>query len=100
PCISRVHALVAVRSGRVYVQDLRSSNGTFVDGERIAGEQEIREGDRISIGNYVLLLHLGAPGEVPSGDPGVDPEAAEAGATREMDEASSLWKKVTGILLG
>jgi pSer/pThr/pTyr-binding forkhead associated (FHA) protein len=94
PCISRVHALVAVRSGRVYLQDLRSSNGTFVDGERIAGEQEIAEGDRISIGNYDLLLHLGPPIDPPAGDPGVDPD--ESGATREMDPAPSLWKKVTG----
>jgi len=96
PCISRVHALIAVRSGRVYVQDLRSSNGTFVDGERIAGEQEITEGDRISIGNYDLLLHLGPPIDQPSGDAVVDPDGAEAGATREMDPAPSLWKKVTG----
>jgi pSer/pThr/pTyr-binding forkhead associated (FHA) protein len=95
PCISRVHALVAVRSGRVYLQDLRSSNGTFVDGERISGEQEITEGDRISIGNYDLLLHLGPPIE-PSGDAEVDPNEAESGATREMDAEPSLWKKITG----
>src|SRR6185295_10098676 len=85
PCISRVHALVAVRSSRVYLQDLRSSNGTFVDGERISGEQEITEGDRISIGNYDLLLHLGPPIDLPAGDSGVDPEDVEVGATREMD---------------
>jgi pSer/pThr/pTyr-binding forkhead associated (FHA) protein len=96
PCISRVHALVAVRSGRVYLQDLRSSNGTFVGGERIAGEQEITEGDRISIGNYDLMLHLGPPIDQPSGEAGVDSEGNEAGATREMDAAPSLWKKITG----
>src|SRR5258708_6467153 len=90
PCISRVHALVAVRSGRVYLQDLRSSNGTFVDGERITGEQEITEGDRISIGNYDLLLHLGPAIELPSEDAVVDPDGAESGATREMDAGPSL----------
>lgn len=100
PCISRVHALVVVRSGRVYVQDLRSSNGTFVDGDRVAGEQEIREGDRISIGNYDLLLHLGPVIEEPLGDLSLDPEGAESGATREMDPEPSLWQKVTGRLLG
>ncbi|HXU30141.1 MAG TPA: FHA domain-containing protein [Thermoanaerobaculia bacterium] len=101
PCISRVHALVAVRSGRVYVQDLRSSNGTFIDGERIAGEQEISEGDRISIGNYDLLLHLGPAIEDPSGESAaIDPEMAESGATREMDAEPSLWKKVTDRLRG
>ncbi len=100
PCISRVHALLAVRSGRVYLQDLRSSNGTFIDGERSAGEQEIREGDRISIGNYVLMLHLGPPIDLPSGDSGVDPEGNESGATREMEAEPSLWKRVTGRLRG
>jgi pSer/pThr/pTyr-binding forkhead associated (FHA) protein len=101
PCISRVHALVAVRSGRVYVQDLRSSNGTFVDGERIAGEQEIREGDRIAIGNYDLVLHLGSVDEQPFEPSTVDPDGAEAGATREMDAVEpSLWRWVTGRLRG
>lgn len=100
PCISRVHALVAVRSGRVYVQDLRSSNGTFVDGERISGEREITEGDRISIGNYDLVLHLGPPLEGFGGDGVIDPEESESGATREMDHAPSLWQRVAGRLRG
>ncbi len=101
PCISRVHSLVAVRSGRVYVQDLRSSNGTFVGGERISGEREITEGDRISIGNYDLVLHPGPPVEEPSGDAAIDPEATESGATREMDSAEpSLWRRVAGRLRG
>ncbi|HEV7669424.1 MAG TPA: FHA domain-containing protein [Thermoanaerobaculia bacterium] len=97
PCISRVHALVAVRSGRVYVQDLRSSNGTFVDGERISGEREITEGDRIAIGNYDLVLHLGPAGEQPLVESTAgDVEGAESGATREMDAVPSLWQRVTG----
>ena len=100
PCISRVHSLVAVRSGRVFVQDLRSSNGTFVDGERITGEREIFEGDRISIGNYDLVLHPGPPAEEPSGDAAIDLEAGESGATREMDHDPSLWRRVAGRLRG
>lgn len=99
PCISRVHALVAVRSGRVYVQDLRSSNGTFVEGERISGEREITEGDRISIGNYDLVLHLGSPPEELPGDAALDPDG-ESGATREMDHEPSLWRRVADRLRG
>ncbi len=95
PCISRVHALVAVRSGRVYLQDLRSSNGTFVGGERIVGEREIMEGDRIAIGNYDLLLRVGPAIEIPSAETSVDP-GPEPGATREMDPAPKFWQRVIG----
>lgn len=99
PCISRVHALVVVRSGRVYVQDLRSSNGTLVNGERISGEREITDGDRVSIGNYDLILRLGAPPEEPGGGAALEPEG-ESGATREMDQEPRLWRRVTERLRG
>ncbi len=101
PCISRVHAVLAVRAGRVYLQDLRSSNGTIVDGEKITGEKELREGDRIAIGNYDLVLHLGPTGEPPPADPdAADADGAENGATREMDPAPSLWQRFAGRLRG
>jgi diguanylate cyclase (GGDEF)-like protein len=52
---SRVHARIMVtEEGRYVVEDLKSRNGTFVDGRRIE-RQELNSGDRISIGSGVML---------------------------------------------
>jgi hypothetical protein len=56
PEASRRHA--AVRSGAAgfVVRDLGSTNGTFVNGERVAGERALRPGDRIEIGSVSLTF--------------------------------------------
>ena len=54
--VSREHARVFTESGRCFVADLRSSNGVFVDGNRIFGTQEVVAGSQIRIGDFFLLL--------------------------------------------
>ncbi|WP_257462469.1 FHA domain-containing protein [Archangium lipolyticum] len=48
--VSRRHVRISDRLGRFFVQDLGSSNGTLVNDQRLSGEQELRNGDRISLG--------------------------------------------------
>ena len=56
PMISSRHARF-VRAGAVLlVEDLRSSNGTFVNGQRIEVSTAVRPGDLIGLGSYVLRL--------------------------------------------
>ena len=52
PRVSRRHAQVVVRGGRVSLRDLGSSNGTFVNGVRIEGYRVLQADDRIDIGPY------------------------------------------------
>jgi two-component system, cell cycle response regulator len=53
--VSRRHARVACRSdGRYFVEDLGSTNGTFLGSQRI-DNCEIRPGDRIQLGPHVVL---------------------------------------------
>jgi diguanylate cyclase (GGDEF)-like protein len=47
--------VILSRDGRYLVRDLGSRNGTWVQGERVAGERELLDGDRIAIGHNVLL---------------------------------------------
>jgi ABC-type multidrug transport system ATPase subunit/pSer/pThr/pTyr-binding forkhead associated (FHA) protein len=54
PHVSRLHASLTVRGDRVVVADLRSSNGTFVNGQRLAKPVSIEAGDRIDIGPFSL----------------------------------------------
>ena len=55
--VSRKHAKLTVTDdGRVSIEDLGSSNGTFVNGEQIARPTRLKDGDRILIGTSILKL--------------------------------------------
>ena len=58
--VSRRHAIVAVDEGRVRVEDLGSSNGTFTEAGRIDGEAELHPGQRMRAGQTVMELRAGA----------------------------------------
>jgi len=53
--VSRRHARIELRAGAVIVEDLGSTNGTFVNGERIE-RATLAEGDRLLIGTSILKL--------------------------------------------
>ncbi len=53
--VSRKHARISVRGGVVTIQDLGSTNGIFVNGEKVK-KARLREGDRILIGASILKL--------------------------------------------
>jgi EmrB/QacA subfamily drug resistance transporter len=52
--ISRRHAQIAVGGGQVTLEDQNSTNGTFLDGERVLGSHRLEDGDRIELGSAVL----------------------------------------------
>ena len=52
--ISRKHCRVSLVLGEVYVADLGSSNGTMVDGKRIASTGLLPPGARLQVGGHVL----------------------------------------------
>jgi len=52
--VSQVHCRVFVRDGSVFVEDLGSTNGTWVNGARVVGQMPARLGDRVQVGNLVL----------------------------------------------
>jgi len=52
--VSAKHALFEVKRGDLYVEDLRSTNGTTVNGETIEQPTILEEGDRVAIGDTVF----------------------------------------------
>src|SRR3954452_5300703 len=59
--ISRVHARVYHDpSGQLMVEDLGSTNGTFVNGNRIAGATPLRSGDQLRVGQSTMTVAGGA----------------------------------------
>jgi pSer/pThr/pTyr-binding forkhead associated (FHA) protein len=52
--MSQLHARVFRQDGEAYVEDLDSTNGSFLNGNKLSLALQIRKGDRIQIGNTVL----------------------------------------------
>lgn len=60
--ISRYHVTFTVKNQQVYIEDLQSVNGTYVDGVRIAANEPylLRGGEEIQIGDIRLIYHPAA----------------------------------------
>ncbi len=52
--ISARHARIYERGGRLWVEDLRSTNGTLLNGHRLRRPAALRTGDRLRIGDILL----------------------------------------------
>ncbi len=53
--VSRKHARIALTDGTINIEDLGSTNGTFVNGEKVQ-QGTLREGDRVLIGTNILKV--------------------------------------------
>ena len=58
--VSRRHARVSGQGDLAIVEDLGSTNGTYVNGQPIEGPRAVRPGDRIRVGLTVLQLRTAA----------------------------------------
>lgn len=56
PMVSRYHAIIERMGTRFRIQDLRSTNGVFVNGKRIEAEAFLKDYDQIRIGPYAFVL--------------------------------------------
>jgi pSer/pThr/pTyr-binding forkhead associated (FHA) protein len=54
--VSQLHARVFARDGRYLVEDLGSTNGTYLNRQKVAGPMVISRGDRLQVGNTVLEM--------------------------------------------
>jgi pSer/pThr/pTyr-binding forkhead associated (FHA) protein len=54
--VSQLHARVFRRDGQLYVEDLGSTNGTYLNRKKVTAPIAIRKGDRLQIGKTVMEL--------------------------------------------
>lgn len=54
PAVSQLHARIFRRDGKLFVEDLGSSNGTFVNRKRVSSPTALRRGDRLAFGATIL----------------------------------------------
>lgn len=67
--ISKRHSRIVLRDGRFIIVDLKSTNGTFVNGKRISSPQVLKNSDKIYIGDYTLQLETAGGAEAPAEPP-------------------------------
>lgn len=57
--VSKRHSRIVAKDGKWVLLDLKSTNGTYVNGRRIASAQVVQEADKIFIGDFILQIELG-----------------------------------------
>jgi FHA domain len=74
--VSRRHCEVFEASDKLTIRDLGSSNGTFVNGKKVAGQQVLKPGDELTVGAVTLrVAKIGQAVEPAS--PASKPKAAD-----------------------
>ncbi|MCB9556979.1 MAG: DUF4388 domain-containing protein [Deltaproteobacteria bacterium] len=100
--VSRKHAKISAEEDQIVIQDLGSTNGTFVNGEKVK-RVRLREGDRILIGTSIIKLVAidGDVDAVASMQPGQDPtgQRAPRSVKRTVTGARSMAGSIDEIPL-
>lgn len=63
--VSRRHARLTFQGGKFVLEDLGSTNGTFVNGQRLTGPRVLKSGEVISLGEQIVFVY-----EAVESDPG------------------------------
>jgi len=81
--VSRRHCELFEEGNKLILRDLGSSNGTFVNGKRVLGQQALKPGDVLTIGGVTLRVDLlGAAPRPSTASPAPKPAASD---TAEVD---------------
>ena len=99
--VSRKHAKITCAGGKILIEDLGSTNGTFVNGEKIK-QSRLKEGDRILIGTSILKLVAQGAGTAGMDDAQAKrklEEAAVLAAARQTKSSSSMTGKIEEVPL-
>ena len=75
--LSPWHVLIEKKADKYFVFDLGSEEGTYLDGDRVAGEIEIVSGSKLTLGDYEIQFFIGAPQDVSAQKPTPPPRPVE-----------------------
>ncbi len=97
--VSRHHARLSTSCGLVWLADLQSANGTFVNGERVAGAWRLFHGDEIAFDTTRYQLIGDAPDLTPIRTPGQPPDQLEASEQILAEPARAQTAEVASTTL-
>ena len=82
--VSKYHSRIVLKDGKFIIVDMKSTNGTYVNGKKIAAPQVVKPTDKIYIGDYIINVEAGEEGGAED-DGGGEEEAA---GEEEYDEGN------------
>ena len=93
--VSRRHARISSQSGLLLIEDLNSTGGTFLNGERIEGKMVVAENDVVKIDDYTISLDSAAAGSAAPAQPqqAAPPPPPPPPVRQKMPEQSQDFKK-------
>ncbi|MCB0193152.1 MAG: FHA domain-containing protein [Anaerolineae bacterium] len=93
PESSRRHARVYWQAGHYIIEDMGSTNGTFVNGIQITGPQFLNAGDSIGIGQTALVFQVasGGPSNVAPQYQPAPVQAPPAGVPASGGSSDNKW---------
>ena len=91
--VSRRHCTVVVGPSDVWVEDLGSRNGTFVNGTQITGKTRVTDGDLVRIGSLELRVSVTDP----AARAGTDTDVSRWLVSDEPTEAGSVATQTTPL---
>lgn len=94
PSVSSHHCEVFLRGNDVVVKDLESTNGTFINGEKIT-ESVLKPGQVLRLGQVEIRLENGAPPSTPPPATAASAETAAASSKKSLDQTVAMPRGVS-----
>ena len=88
---SREHAVIRREGRKIILEDQGSTNGTYLNDERLLNPVQLRDGDQVRVGDVAFTFHdpEGTSVETPFPELNVDLDAAEIRVNRKLVQLSS-----------
>lgn len=96
--VSRNHAALIVTANSVTLKDLNSTNGTWLNEERLASDSQLKQGDVIAFGELGVRI-LKTPTVVSVFEEGQDRRAKKLDTKQESEEFIALKRRVHSLIL-
>jgi pSer/pThr/pTyr-binding forkhead associated (FHA) protein len=96
--VSRKHARISAQNGALEIEDFGSTNGTFVNGEKIT-KSRLKEGDRVLIGTNIIKLVHRDQVEQDGGSPGMSaPNTMQQAGPANRTTGATLTGSISGLI--
>lgn len=99
PHVERVHCQLQIDADSVFVKDFESTGGTFVNGKRVGGREQLHTGDLLRIGNTRLQFIDEEADSFATAPAATAPEAPAVPAKEPWYKAA-VGKKLSNFLIG
>ncbi|WP_146647402.1 DUF4388 domain-containing protein [Labilithrix luteola] len=96
--VSRKHARITMQQDQIWIEDLGSTNGTFVNGEKIK-RARLKEGDRVLIGTSILKVIAGEGGRAAESTDAAKRDLENVAAARRTTQARTMSGSIEEVPL-